>query len=138
MPRPTGTQTRTFTYNGKPLQTATNPENGTVTYTYDNYNKVATKTDAKGQATVYTYDTYARLTKVQRYPTGTSGSKTPASRKITSTTRRSIPAIPTTRRGVSRKSNITADSLVPAARLATRRSPKPTATARPAKRRTRD
>lgn len=74
MPRPSGTQTRTFVHNGKLLQKATNPENGTVTYTYNSYNKVATKTDAKGQATVYTYDTYARLTKVQRYPTGTSGS----------------------------------------------------------------
>ena len=69
MARPTGTQTRTFTYNGPYLQSATNPENGTVTYTY-NYNKVATKTDAKGQQVAYTYDTYARLTKVQRYPQG--------------------------------------------------------------------
>src|SRR5208282_3818281 len=46
MPRPSGTQTRSFTYNGKLLQSATNPENGTVTYTYNSYNKVATKTDA--------------------------------------------------------------------------------------------
>ena len=75
MPRPTGTQTRTFVYNGKLLTSATNPENGTVTYTYNSYNKVATKTDAKGQAIVYTYDSLARLTKVQRYPSGTSGSE---------------------------------------------------------------
>ncbi len=33
MPRPTGTQTRTFTYSGSLLQSATNPENGTVTLT---------------------------------------------------------------------------------------------------------
>ena len=73
MVRPTGTQVRTFNYNNTPyLQSATNPENGTVTYTYNSYNKVATKTDAKGQQVVYTYDTYARLTEVQRYPTGSS------------------------------------------------------------------
>ena len=75
MPRPSGTQTRTFKYSGKLLISATNPENGTVTYTYNSYNKVATKTDAKGQAVVYTYDSIARLIKVQRYPTGTSGAE---------------------------------------------------------------
>ena len=75
MPRAAGTQTRTFTYSGKLLLTATNPENGTVTYTYNSYNKVATKTDAKGQAVVYTYDSIARLIEVQRYPYGTSGAE---------------------------------------------------------------
>ena len=70
MPRPTGTQTRTFTYSGPYLQSATNPENGTVSYTYNSYNKVATKTDAKGQEFVYSYDTYARFTGVQVYPQG--------------------------------------------------------------------
>ena len=36
MPRSTGTQTRTFTYNNTAyLQSATNPENGTVNYTYN-------------------------------------------------------------------------------------------------------
>jgi len=39
----------TFTYNGELLMSATDPENGTVTYTYNRYNKAATKTDAKGQ-----------------------------------------------------------------------------------------
>jgi RHS repeat-associated protein len=76
MVRPTGTQTRSFTYNHTPyVYSATNPENGTVSYTYNQYNKVATKTDAKGQQVVYTYDTYARLTEVQRYPTGTSNAE---------------------------------------------------------------
>jgi RHS repeat-associated protein len=76
MIRPTGTQVRTFNYNNTPyLQSATNPENGTVTYTYNSYNKVASKTDAKGQVVVYTYDTYARLTEVQRYPQGTSNAE---------------------------------------------------------------
>jgi RHS repeat-associated protein len=72
MPRPTGTQTRHFSYSGNLLTSATNPENGTVSYTYNSYNKVATRTDAKGQVVVYTYDLYARLTKVQRYPSGTN------------------------------------------------------------------
>lgn len=35
MVRPEGTQTRTFTYNGPDLLSAANPENGTLTYTYD-------------------------------------------------------------------------------------------------------
>ena len=70
MPRPTGTQTRTFTYSGPYLQSATNPENGTVSYTYNSNYKVATKTDAKGQQFAYSYDSYARLTGVQVYPQG--------------------------------------------------------------------
>jgi YD repeat-containing protein len=68
MPRPTGTQTRTFNYGspaGALLLSATNPENGTVSYTYNSYNKIATKTDAKGQQTQYTYDGYLRLTQVR-------------------------------------------------------------------------
>ena len=72
MPRPTGTQTRTFVYNGPYLQSATNPENGTVNYTYNSHMQVATKTDAKGQVVVYTYDSYARLTEVQNHPNGTN------------------------------------------------------------------
>jgi RHS repeat-associated protein len=72
MPRPTGTQTRTFTYSGSYLTSATNPENGTVNYGYNSFGKIASKTDAKGQVVVYSYDSYARLTQVQRYPTGIS------------------------------------------------------------------
>src|ERR1019366_10393727 len=52
MPRPTGTQTRTFNYGTPPgayLLSTTNPENGTVTYTYTWFGKLATKTDAKNQ-----------------------------------------------------------------------------------------
>jgi RHS repeat-associated protein len=70
MARPSGTQTRSFTYNGHKLASATNPENGTVTNTYNSYNTIATQHDAKGQDVVYTYDTMARLTEVQRYPNG--------------------------------------------------------------------
>ena len=79
MPRPTGTQTRTFNYAppGSPpgafLLSATNPENGTVSYTYNTggNQKIATKTDAKGQQTQYSYDSYARLTEVRHYISGT-------------------------------------------------------------------
>lgn len=77
MPRPSGTQTRTFVYSGNDLTSATNPENGTVTYTYDSNHRVLTKTDAKSQQTVYTYDgdghdgtTYGRVIQVQN-PTQT-------------------------------------------------------------------
>jgi len=76
MTRGSNTQTRSFTYSGNYLLSATNPENGTVTYTYNGYNKVATRTDAKGQKVVYTYDAYARLTKVQRYPTANGSEDT--------------------------------------------------------------
>jgi YD repeat-containing protein len=74
MPRSNGTQTRSFVYSGNLLMSATNPENGTVSYTYGSNGKVATRTDAKGQATKYTYDSYARLSKVQRYPSGLNNS----------------------------------------------------------------
>ena len=64
------TQTRTFTYDGASgrILTATNPETGTVTYTYNQDGTPATKTDAKNQQAVYVYDAYRRLLQVQRYP----------------------------------------------------------------------
>jgi len=60
-------QTRTFVYNEWDLVSATNPENGTVTYTYDNAHHVTNRTDALGQQTQYTYDSYGRLTEVQYF-----------------------------------------------------------------------
>ena len=45
---------------------ATNPENGTVTYQYDGAHRVTPRIDAKGQKTQYTYDTYGRQTQ-KRY-----------------------------------------------------------------------
>jgi YD repeat-containing protein len=60
MPRSNGTQTRTFVYNGSDLVSATNPENGTVTYQYDGSHQVTKRTDALGQETRYTYDAYGR------------------------------------------------------------------------------
>ena len=60
-------QYRTFDYsNGAYLLSATNPENGTVVYTYNADGTVATKTDAKSQRAVYTYDAYGRVTMVKR------------------------------------------------------------------------
>jgi RHS repeat-associated protein len=75
MPRGTTTQTRTFNYAtagrhgntvGGFLLSATNPENGTVTYTYNSggNNLLASKTDAKGQQLTYAYDGYNRLSSV--------------------------------------------------------------------------
>ncbi len=69
MPRGSATQTRTFNYNSGTtvtgfLQSATNPENGTVSYTYNTNNLLASKTDAKSQKLTYQYDTYNRLTSV--------------------------------------------------------------------------
>jgi RHS repeat-associated protein len=71
MPRPYGsgtyTQTRTFLYNGNDLMQVTNPENGTVTYTYDTNHRVTSKLDAKGQKAVYTYDSLGRKTEDQHF-----------------------------------------------------------------------
>ena len=62
MPRSNGAQTRTFQWGGTDLVSATNPENGTVTYQYDGAHHVTLRTDAKGQQTQYLYDSYGRLT----------------------------------------------------------------------------
>jgi len=61
-------QERLFNYTtnntvGAYLLSATNPENGTVTYTYSG-NLLASKTDAKGQQLTYQYDGYNRLKSV--------------------------------------------------------------------------
>src|SRR5208282_598139 len=69
MPRGSNTQTRTFNYLtgttvGINLLSATNPENGTVTYTYNSDNTLHTKTDAKSQVFTYSYDSYKRLTQI--------------------------------------------------------------------------
>ena len=72
MPRPVGsntvTQTRTFTYTGAQVASATNPENGMVQYTYNDARQVTRRVDAKGQETTYEYDAAGRLTTVRHYP----------------------------------------------------------------------
>ena len=65
MTRPQGTQTRTFSYAGADLTSATNPENGTVTYTYDNVHHATSRTDARGAVAQYSYDAYGRATEVR-------------------------------------------------------------------------
>ena len=46
------------------LTSATNPENGTVSYTYNADGTLASKKDANGNTETYTYDTYQRLTSI--------------------------------------------------------------------------
>jgi RHS repeat-associated protein len=64
-------QTRTFQWTGSDLTSTTNPENGTVTYTYDGAHHVTQRLDAKGQQTNYTYDINGRLTLTQHLVGGT-------------------------------------------------------------------
>ena len=76
MPRGSTTQMRTFAYSDAGLLTsATNPENGTVQYSYNSDNTLQYKHDAKGQDTVYTYDSQKRVTEIQRYPHGKNNSE---------------------------------------------------------------
>jgi YD repeat-containing protein len=64
------TQQRSFLYDdggeGVLLMSATNPENGKVSYTYNTDGTVLSRTDAKNQRVDYSYDTYKRLTRVHR------------------------------------------------------------------------
>jgi len=77
------TQTRTFVYDSAGrLYSATNPENGTVTYTYNSDNTLQNKHDAKGQDTVYTYDPLKRVTMVQRFPTGSTHAEDQCGREV--------------------------------------------------------
>jgi len=78
MPRSTAngmkTQTRTFAYTSTAhtsvnlpalwLTSATNPESGAVSYTYNSDGTLANKTDANGNVETYTYDAYQRLTSI--------------------------------------------------------------------------
>ena len=64
-------QARIFYWTGSDLTSATNPENGTVNYTYDGAHHVLTRTDAKLNKTQYTYDIYGRLTLTQHLVSGT-------------------------------------------------------------------
>jgi YD repeat-containing protein len=46
----------------------TQPETGTVTYTYDALSRTSTKTCAKNQKVQYIYDSHSRVSEVRRYP----------------------------------------------------------------------
>ncbi len=62
------TQTRTWNYDSQTLRllSKTSPEAGTVTYTYNADNTLATVTDAKAQRKVYSYDSYGRIAQIAR------------------------------------------------------------------------
>ncbi len=67
-----GGQTRTFTYDMLArLKTATNPESGAVTYTYDNNGNVQSRVDARNVTTNYFYDALNRL-HLKTYSDGTA------------------------------------------------------------------
>ncbi len=77
---PTGStgQTRTFTYNAlSQMLSATNPESGNVTYTYDNNGNVKSRTDGN-RSNSYLYDALDRLAG-KCYGTGTCTAQTPPS-----------------------------------------------------------
>lgn len=58
-----GVQTRTFVYDSlKRLTSATNPESGTVSYTYDNNGNMLTRVDARPVTTTMAYDVLNRPT----------------------------------------------------------------------------
>ena len=54
------------------LTSATNPESGTTSYSYDSAGNLTQKTDARGVVTTYGYDALNRLTQ-KAYNDGTSG-----------------------------------------------------------------
>ena len=62
------TQNRTWAYDPQTLRllSKTSPEAGTVTYTYNSDNTLATVTDAKNQRKVFTYDNFGRIVQIAR------------------------------------------------------------------------
>lgn len=64
------TEQRSFQWSGTDLVSATNPENGTISYAYDGAHHLTARTDQKGQLTKYLYDTYGRVTNKYVYPQG--------------------------------------------------------------------
>ncbi len=60
-----GGQTRTFDYDSlKRLSSATNPESGTISYSYDENSNLRFKTDARGIVTENRYDVLNRVTTI--------------------------------------------------------------------------
>jgi len=58
------------------MTNATNPENGTVTYVYDNSHHVTSRTDALGSKDGVHLRFYGRLSEVQYYPRGNNNEDT--------------------------------------------------------------
>ena len=59
---PSGAQPRTFAYDSLTrLTTATNPESGTTSYTYDNNGNLKTKSDPNGNVVTSSYDKLNRI-----------------------------------------------------------------------------
>lgn len=76
--RSTGNQARSFAYDSSQrLQSASSPENGTITYAYNADSTLQQKTYNNGNYEYYTYDAYQRLIKIQRFvcPTPSSCSE---------------------------------------------------------------
>lgn len=74
-----GSQTRSYTYDGlSRLTQESMPESGVVTYAYNNYSKVTTRTDARNVVTVYSYDGLNRPTQLSYTTSGTSAASTPS------------------------------------------------------------
>ena len=60
---PSGTQSRAFVYDSLArLKSATNPESGTTSYTYDYNGNLTYKTDSNGNDTTLAYDALNRIT----------------------------------------------------------------------------
>jgi RHS repeat-associated protein len=75
MPRDGVTQNRYFNYDttaGTRLLSAQNPENGTVSYSYNSDGTVNFKTDAKGIKTEYSYDQHKRVSQMRKLPNGST------------------------------------------------------------------
>ena len=68
------TQTRTFVYSPTTqfLTSATNPESGTIQYTYNSDGTTASKVFNNGNKETYAYDSYQRLQYIHRFPGGGS------------------------------------------------------------------
>ncbi|HXM98107.1 MAG TPA: RHS repeat-associated core domain-containing protein [Candidatus Dormibacteraeota bacterium] len=75
-----GVQTRTFVFDGLSRKTSeATPEAGTVSYVYNNYSLVSSKTDARGVVTTFTYDpSLNRISQISYTTTGTTAQATPS------------------------------------------------------------
>lgn len=74
-----GSQTRSYIYDGlRRLTQEATPEAGLVSYVYNNYSKITTRTDARNVVTNYSYDGLNRAVQVSYNTSGTSAASTPS------------------------------------------------------------